>query len=491
MHADEAVQAARSRDLWQHGRYVYRPEEFHGPTLQYATLPSLWISGADHFADTTKATYRIVPALFGIAAVLLLWLLADALGKPAVVCAGALLALSPAVIYYNRYYIHQTLLMFFTLAAMATAWRYFRSGRLRWCLAAGVCVGLMQSTKETAPLAYFAALVGLAMLLLWNRLLRERACEERVRRPRWHWVAALGAAVLVAVVLYSSFFTNMRGPVDGVLAYLPWLQRAAGDSPHVRPWYYYLHLLAWWQLEDGPPWSQAVVLLLAVAGFAAALLPKKTFLPGASAAFVRWLGFYTLTLTAVYSAVPYKTPWCLLQFLPGMILLAGIGAVALVRWVPTWPLTALTALVLLSAVGQLGWQSYLANYKFPADQRNPYVYVHTGVKFEELAEQVQELAEAWADQGDFSVAVVWHDEYYWPLPWYLRHDGPIRRLDRLPDGQNPAVVVASAQCNPALAEQLADTHQMPSFYEMRPNVFVVLWVRKDVWQAHLQRLGRL
>jgi hypothetical protein len=51
-------------------------------------------------------------------------------------------------------------------------------------------------------------------------------------------------------------------------------------------------------------------------------------------------------------------------------------------------------------------------------------------------------------------------------------------------------VIASAEFNPELAEKLDHTHQMPSFYEMRRNVFVVIWVRKDVWEAHLQRLGR-
>jgi hypothetical protein len=29
------------------------------------------------------------------------------------------------------------------------------------------------------------------------------------------------------------------------------------------------------------------------------------------------LAFYTLILLALYSAIPYKTPWCLLGFLHG------------------------------------------------------------------------------------------------------------------------------------------------------------------------------
>ena len=42
MHADESVQAAIFRGLWLEGRYAYDPDEFHGPTMPYATLPSAW-----------------------------------------------------------------------------------------------------------------------------------------------------------------------------------------------------------------------------------------------------------------------------------------------------------------------------------------------------------------------------------------------------------------------------------------------------------------
>ena len=81
MHADEAVQAARFRDLWLDGDYRYDPTEFHGPTLIYATLPSVMASGAATFAETSEAMYRAVPVAFGVGLLLLFWLLRDALGR--------------------------------------------------------------------------------------------------------------------------------------------------------------------------------------------------------------------------------------------------------------------------------------------------------------------------------------------------------------------------------------------------------------------------
>ena len=173
MHADEAVQAARFRDWWQTGNYVYDPNEYHGPTLIYATRPSVIGGGSDTFAETSAATYRAVPAVFGVGMVLLLWLLRDALGRAGLLWSAILVGCSPAGVFYSRYYIHETLLAFFTLAAIACGWRYVRSGRVAWCLAAGAMLGLMQATKETAAIAYLAAAVAWSAVALPARRSRQ------------------------------------------------------------------------------------------------------------------------------------------------------------------------------------------------------------------------------------------------------------------------------------------------------------------------------
>ncbi|GAH58736.1 unnamed protein product, partial [marine sediment metagenome] len=74
---------------------------------------------------------------------------------------------------------------------------------------------------------------------------------------------------------------------------------------------------------------EAVIVLLSVVGFIAAITKKG--ISFANADLLRFIAFYTLAMTAIYSAIPYKTPWCMLGFLHGMILLAGVGAVVLVK----------------------------------------------------------------------------------------------------------------------------------------------------------------
>ena len=38
MHTDEAIHADKFRILLEEGEYVYNPDEYHGPTLNYFTL---------------------------------------------------------------------------------------------------------------------------------------------------------------------------------------------------------------------------------------------------------------------------------------------------------------------------------------------------------------------------------------------------------------------------------------------------------------------
>ena len=498
MHADEAVQAARSRELWQKRQYKYDPNEFHGPTLQFATLARLRLGSADDFSQTTEATFRIVPVLFGAASVLLVWLLRDAIGPRAAVCAALLLAVSPAGVFYARYYIHETLLTCFTLAAIGAAWRYRQTGRLGWCLTAGVSVGLMQATKETAAIAYLAAAVATAAAFVGNRPAPWRRNvalgDVDTARPNVrtrHLVLGVIAALVVAALLLSSFLANPSGPVDGVLAYGHWFGRAGHESIHSQQWTYFVALIGRPRGHGGAVWSEGLILVLATVGTATSMFPKRGLPAGADPAFVRWLAVFTIAMTAVYSAIPYKTPWCVLGMLQGMTLLASVGLVAMLRLTPKWPLKVALAVACCFALGHLTWQSYRVSFVVAAEPTNPYAYAPTMPDVVRLSNDVDQLV-AVIPQGESPpVEVVWHDRYYWPLPWYLRRIEHVGYADRMPPDPSAPLVIATPQFDAALTDRLDETHLMTGYYAVRPNVLAQLWVRMDVWESHLRRLGRL
>jgi uncharacterized protein (TIGR03663 family) len=215
MHTDEAVHALKLRDLLR-GQYRYDPQEFHGPTLYYFTLPVMWLQGARDIAAIDEGTLRLVPALFGVGLVLLLLLLRDGLRAPALLGAGVLTAISPAMSYYARYYIQETLLVFFSFAAIVAAWRYLQSGKTGWCLLAGACLGLMHATKETWVLSLFAMLLAAALATVWTRRIDglQIRWTQRVERQQLFGAVALGC--LVSALCYSTFLSNPQGVLDSL-----------------------------------------------------------------------------------------------------------------------------------------------------------------------------------------------------------------------------------------------------------------------------------
>ena len=172
MHNDEAVNGIKFGQLWEHGGYKYDPNEHHGPSLYYATLALSRLTGAPKdFDQFTESRLRFTTVLFGVGLILLLPLVADGLGRNATLWAALFTAVSPAMVFYSRYYIHEVLLVFFTFLALAAGWRYWRSRKIGWALLAGAGVGLMHATKETFVITLVAAALALGLNQLWNRWL--------------------------------------------------------------------------------------------------------------------------------------------------------------------------------------------------------------------------------------------------------------------------------------------------------------------------------
>jgi uncharacterized protein (TIGR03663 family) len=482
MHNDEAVNAIKFRTLWEQGSYKYDPHEYHGPTLLYGTLAWEKLTRGPAFAQFDEARFRLLTVLFGVGLILLLPLVADGLGRSATVCAALLTAISPAMVFYSRYYIHEMLLVFFTFLALAAGWRYTRTHKIGWALLCGVAIGLMQGTKETFVLALIAIAAALALNVLWARWLAARSEGTPFKFQPKHAVAALGVWLAVVLLFFSSFFSNASGPLDAVRTYLPWMNRVAGASPHLHPWNYYLARLAFFHTEGGPVWSEGLILGLALVGFIAALARKGP--SDSNAGFLRFLAFYTLILTVIYSALAYKTPWCLLGFWHGMILLAGVGVVVVVQWMPRRWMQGVAILLLCAGAGQLAAQAWSASMTYSADPRNPYVYAQTSPNLLELVSQLEALAKANPQGRQMLVKVMSPGSDFWPLPWYLRRFEQAGWWGEMPADPFAPVMIVSTKFKAGLDEK--KTHVMVGLFKLRPDAFLELYVELDLWRAYLE-----
>ncbi|HYW79809.1 MAG TPA: hypothetical protein VE890_09550, partial [Thermoguttaceae bacterium] len=238
MHCDEAVHAIKFGKLLEDDDYVYDPMEYHGPSLNYLTLPVAWLTGKEKLTEVTETDLRLLPALFGIGLIGMAWLLRNELGSGAILWAAVFTAVSPAMVFYSRYYIQEMLLVTFTFGAIiATA----RGGRrlfgvprgrsrlvavkddARWgghlfctepeksrfvsfvrlmmlsiCL--GVCLGMMHASKETCVIAMFC--LAVAGMVYLQQIRPAHGVWKRCLTP--FLVAAIVAGG-VSMLLFSSF----------------------------------------------------------------------------------------------------------------------------------------------------------------------------------------------------------------------------------------------------------------------------------------------
>ena len=200
---------------------------------------------------------------------------------------------------------------------------------------------------------------------------------------------------------------------------------------------------------------------------------------------LRYLANYTILLGIAYSAIPYKTPWCMLTFLHGAILLAGVGAVALWQW-SRWviPQTIVAALLLAGAVN-LGMQTQRANSpRYECSNYNPYVYAHTVRDAEDLAGWVERVAAVSPDRHNVLIKVIAPAMDYWPLPWYLRSFTQVGYWETLPiDPLAPIVIVT-----PELVEDVqaaATEYYQTAIYGVRPDVKLVVCVEPGLYRRWL------
>ncbi len=495
MHADEAVHAAKFGKLLEQGVYQYDPDEYHGPTLNYLTLIPAYARGTVRYADLDEATLRMVPAVAGVVLVAAHLLLVPVLGFPAAAFAALFVAVSPAMVYYSRYYIQEMLLVAFTFGMLASVCRYLWKPGAGWAIGAGACLGLMAATKETWAIAFASMVAALVVTpafrpgYLWGRV------RSDGRRAGLHLALACISATAVSALFYSSFFSHPRGLVDAVSAYTTaYFARAGGASWHVQPWYYYFGILVG-PGAGGPLWTEATILALALLGLVLAF--RSARLRNRDGAILAFVGAYALLMSVAYAVIPYKTPWCLLGFLHGFILLAGAGAARLLAWWPRPRGRALVAGVLAIAAGHLAWLAWLGSTRFASDPRNPYVYAHTGPGVFEIVRGINIVARAHPGGAAMPIEVI-STENLWPLPWYLRRFPAVRwQTAPVNDGQHAPLILITPEMEQSILRKLYEWRQpgerelyvpiFPTRVELRPPVEIRGYAAKSVWDRVVVR----
>lgn len=484
LHHDEGVNGNFLVRLVREGAYQYDPANYHGPTLYYFAALIPWITkllfgtSARETYGLTTFTIRLIPALFGIGTIVLVFLLRRKLGTVATLGAGLMLAVSPGAVYLSRYFIHETLFVFFTLGIVVAAVWFYEERNPSYLIPAAACASLLFATKETAFISVGVLLMALVLTVAYmsiNRKGKARRYREaeglsRITGPfggTTSFVTSIALAAIVFVTLwilfYSSFFTNNKGISDSLETFNIWTK--TGSTAHEHPPLQYLKWLFW---QESP------LLILGVVGAVMAVLKPKNSL-------ALFCGLWSFGLIAAYSLIPYKTPWLVLNFLIPLALISG-HAIQEIYEMDQRQLR-LAAVVLVVALGIATFQSINLNFiNYDNDnEKYVYVYAHTTRPLLDLVNQVEEIAKE-NQGGQTGITIVSPD--YWPLPWYFRNFSRVGYYGRMAASSEP-IIIANENQKAEVEQNFGELYrQVPSdaeggAFELRPGVKLLLYVRRS------------
>ncbi len=502
LHHDEGVNGNFLVRLVRDGAYQYDPANYHGPTLYYFaalipwTLKFLFGSSAMETYGLNTVTIRLVPAWFGLATIWLVLLLRKRVGTIAALAAALLLAISPGAVYLSRYFIHETLFVFFTLATVVACLEFYEERNPVFLSLATISMALLFATKETAMISAAVLVISLVLTHLYRRLNKTTTGTKRSKRKRTNetkhglqeFIEGLGGplrlslwimlAVLVFlavnILFYSSFFRNYpKGIYDALKTFDFWTK--TGKEAHVHPPMTYIKWLTW---QESP-----LLFLGAVGAAFAVWKPKNTF--------ALFTALWAFGLVAAYSLVPYKTPWLTLNFIVPLAIVAGYAVQSIYEldrghW-------KLAAALMLAAVAVSGYQTIDLNF-FNYDNDNEYyvyVYAHTRRETLKLVDEIDKIAQRTHQGGLTGITIVSPD--YWPLPWYLRNYTRVGYYGRMSPSTEPIIIASENQRAEIEAtfggqyQQVRSGNESGSF-PLRPGVSLLLYVRRDVSNHQAQSI---
>ena len=488
LHHDEGVNGNFLVRLVREGFYRYDPENYHGPTLYYFSAIIPWITkvlfGAaarDNYGLTTF-TIRLIPVIFGVGTIGLVFLLRRNLGSVGTLAAGLMLAVSPGAVYLSRYYIHESLFVFFTLGIVVAGIRFYEE-RNPWYLIPGAAsLALLLATKETAMISAGVLIIALAVGLIYVRLYRVIFGQTTARRYRSPgglgtfvremggiptvigWIViSLIVFQVIYLLFYSSFLTNSKGIYDSLQTFAVWTR--TGRVAHVHPAYQYLE---WLFRQEG------TLLFLGMIGAVLVVVRPKPF-------FALFCALWAFGLVAAYSLIPYKTPWLLLNFVVPLALIAGYVLQAIYE-LDQGQLRLVSA-ILFVIITIATYQSIDLNF-VNYDNDNPkyvYVYAHTKRGVLHLMNEIDRIAK---EQTGPKTGVTIVSPDYWPLPWYLRNYTRVGYFGKIAASTEPVIIAREdqkAEIDAGFGEvyEQVRSKQPEGTFELRPGVNLILYERRN------------
>ena len=483
LHHDEGVNGNFLLTLVRDGRYHYDPANYHGPTLYYLTAVIPWTikllfgTSAGETYGLNTVVIRLVTGVFGLGTIWLVFLLKHRLGKVATLTAGVLLAISPGAVYLSRYFIHESLFVFFTLGIVVAGLKFYESRNGVYLLLSASSAAMLFATKETAMISAGVLVIALASTQVYRKLFEVAVDGRTTQTPRLSFdefgglpllLVWIGLALIVFVglnvVFYSSFFRNYpQGVYDSLKTFAIWSK--TGKAAHVHPPETYLL----WLIKQ-----ESALLILGVVGAVFLVFKPKNSL-------ALFTALWAFGLISAYSLVPYKTPWLTLNFIVPLALVSGYAIQRILELEKGQLRLPLVIVVAASLVGL--YQTADLNFiNYDNDSTYfVYVYAHTKRGTKQLVDEVDRIAHQSKEGNKTGITIVSPD--YWPLPWYLRNYSRVGYYGRMTPSTEPIIIASESQREAVESTFGPLYHQVPSkeiggAFALRPGVNLLLYAKQ-------------
>ncbi len=376
MSHDESLHVVYSYNLYAGKGYQHSPM-MHGPLLFHLNALAYFLFGDTDF------TSRLVPALLGIALVLLPIAFRRWIGRLGAISVAFLLLISPSVVYYSRYIRHDIYAIVAFIALLWYAFRYLEEQKPKYLVGVAVSLAFSLITKEVAFI--YGAILGSYLVILAVRdvIRGGDVLQELSDSPPFQLAVMLFALVLplttpfivqgvlhanpvdysqagiirsatifvpllvvslavgyvllkerfwlpallyytILVLFFTTFFTNYQGIGTGFVGSLGYWLVQQGVRRGSQPWYYYLLLV---------PLYEFLPLTLGLGGIVAWVSgrplreEREPHLTWADYSyrrnFITFLVYWVFLTFIIYTWAGEKMPWLIIHFAVPLSLLGG------------------------------------------------------------------------------------------------------------------------------------------------------------------------
>jgi uncharacterized protein (TIGR03663 family) len=407
VHFDEGGgYAIGARELFKTGVYHYNPD-FHGPFLFHITALSF------HLFGMSDISLRLMEAIFGIGLVLLLYPLIVYLKNYGFLFAALFIAISPSLVYYSKFAVHDSFYVFFNLAVITSLFLYLKYKKKIYLFLFAISFALLFSTKENSYVFLAIFTSWLFVEFIYSFLTYKKGIIKGLENNIFSIfsnitknISTISICAALFILTFSAIFTlYFKYPADlGKSIVDPlfhWFKRSTTDvGGFYRPYTFYLQILSNYELP---------IFLLGLAGIFVVLKENNKF--------TRFVSIWTILTLIIYLYMPYKLPNNVIHVVLPFAISAGVFVGFLLNKLKgEYFKYGVIVLLILSAY--MFYISIDINFvKYCDEPNNLLVYVQTVDDVKGLLKLMDNVSIKKGKDIDMIVSV-FQTEY--PLSWYFR-----------------------------------------------------------------------